>query len=388
MAGAFMMRLILLLLFAMVVSVALITFPNIADQALRIEAFGWLFETRQGAFIVALLVLIFLLWLLQRITGALFAGPGNIWRSLVTGSSKRNEKRLREALAQWLDQRGDLGEKALKRSRGVLPGWALVMLQTLITPARDLTMPDENEDPLVTALTARIVTDPNAHPKPDLATRKAHLEAWLDVHPDAPLALSRMADVAEEEEDWPKLVELLESAWKHGHCSSHSLKPRLARGYVALARHKPGQAMEYLRKSFRLCPENRDVVIALGQASANAGDTKTAVRIWTGHLEKNNDYEVAGLLLGLAEHDVLRIYRKYESRNEDELNHAYRWLRAQLAHKANLDGLAFEQMQSLAEQSHSSAAWQSLGDWHLAANDHEKAALCYQQALKSTDHSA
>jgi tetratricopeptide (TPR) repeat protein len=380
------MRLILLLLFAMVVSVALITFPDIADQTFRIEAFGWLFETRQGAFIVALLVLIFLLWLLQRITGALFAGPGNIWRSLVTGSSKRNEKRLREALAQWLDQRGDLGEKTLKRSRGVLPGWALEMLHTLITPAEDLTMPCADKDPLVAALTARIITDPGVHPKPDLATRKIHLEAWLDVHPDAPLAMSRMADIAEEEEDWPKLVELLESIWKHGHRSSHSLKPRLARGYVALARHQPEQVMEYLRKSFRLCPENRDVLIAFGQASAKAGDTKTAGRIWTGYLEQNNDYEVAGLLLGLAKHDVLRIYRNYESRNEGELNHAHRWLRAQLAHEANLDGLAFEQMQALAEQSHSSVAWQSLGDWHLAANDYEKAVFCYQQALKPTDH--
>jgi tetratricopeptide (TPR) repeat protein len=376
------MRLILLLLFALAVTAALIAFPNIADQALRIEAFGWLFETRQGAFMIALLVLIFLLWLLQRIAGALFAGPGNIWRSLVTGSSKRNEKRLREALAQWLDHRGDLGEKALKRSRGVLPGWVLKMLHVLITPARDLAMPGENVEPLITALTARIVTAPSAHPKPDLATRKVHLQAWLNVHPGAPLALSRMADIAEEEGDWPKLVELLESIWKHGQRPAHSLKSQLARGYVALAQNKPEQAMEYLRKSFRLCPENRDVLIAYGQASAKTGDTKTASRIWTEHLEKSSDYEVAGLLLGLAEHDVLRIYRNFEDIDDSELNNAQRWLRAQLAHGAKLDGLAFEQMQSLAEQSHSSTAWQTLGDWHRAANDHEKAMLCYRQALK------
>ena len=379
------MRLILLLLFALVVTVALIVFPDIADQALRIEAFGWLFETRQGAFIIALLVLIFLLWLLQGIVGALFAGPGNIWRSLVAGGGKRNEKRLREALAQWLDHRGDLGEKALKHSRGVLPGWTLEMLHTLITPARELTMPDEQKDPLVTALTARIVTGPSAHPKPDLVTRKAHLSAWLHVHPDSPLALSRLADIAEEEGDWLKLVELLENVWKQGQRSSHSLKPRLARGYIAVAQSEPEHAMEYLRKSFRLCPENRDVLIAFGKASAKADDTKTASRIWTEHLEKNSDYEVAGLLLGLAEHDALRIYRNFEALNNSELNDAQRWLRAQLAHEAKLDGLAFEQMQSLAEQSHSSVAWQSLGDWHLAANDYEKAALCYQQALKSAD---
>jgi len=380
------MRLILLLLFALVVTVALVAFPNVADQALRIEAFGWLFETRQGAFIIALLALILLLWLLQRITGALFAGPGSIWRSLVAGSGKRNEKRLRETLARWLNQRGNPDEKALKRSRGILPGWALEMLHILITPAGDLPEPDAGKDPLVTALTARIVTDPGAHPKPDLAARKAHLEAWLNAHPGAPLALNRMADIAEETGDWPKLVELLESIWKQGQRSSHSLKPRLARGYVALARHRPEQAMEYLRKSYRLCPENRDVLIAFGQASVKAGDNKTAERIWTGHLKENSDYEVAGLLLELAGQDALRIYRNYENRNDSELNDAHRWLRAQLAHAAKLDGLALEQMQALAEQSHAPAAWRSLGDWHLATGDHEKAALCYQQVLTSADH--
>lgn len=378
-----MMRLILLLLFALAVTVALTVFPNIADQPLRIEAFGWLFETRQGAFMIALLVLIFLLWLLQGIISALFAGPGNIWRSLVKGGGKRNEKRLREALAQWLDHRGDLGEKALKHSRGVLPGWMLEMLHTLITPARELSVSDEPQDPLVTALAARIVTSPNAHPKPDLATRKAHLQAWLQVHPDSPLALSRLADIAEEEGNWPKLVELLENVWKQGQRSAHSLKPRLARGYIALAQSEPEHAMEYLRKSFRLCPENRDVLIAFGQASAKADDTKTASRIWTEYLEQNSDYEVAALLLGLAEHDVLRIYRNFEAIDENELNNAQRWLRAQLAHEAKLNGLAFEQMQALAEQSHSSVAWHTLGDWHRAANDHEKAMVCYHQALKT-----
>ncbi len=380
-----MMRLILLLLFSLAITVALIAFPNITDQALRVEAFGWLFETRQGAFMVALLALIWLLWLLQRIIGALFAGPGNIWRSLVTGRSERNEKRLREALAQWLDHRGDLGKKSLKRSRGVIPGWLLRMLRVLITPARELAITDENADPLITALTARIVTGPGPHLKPDLTTRKIHLEAWLKVHPGAPLALSRMVDIAEEEGNWKKVVELLEQTWKQGQSSSHSLKPRLARGYIALARNEPENAMEYLRKSFRLCPERRDVLIAFGQASVQAGDVKKASRIWTEYLEENSDYEIASLLLDLAAPDVLHVYRNYEPIDDNQLNHAQRWLRAQLAHEGKLDGLAFEQMQMLAEQSHSPVVWQSLGDWHMAANNHEKAMLCYRQALESAD---
>ena len=96
---------------------------------------------------------------------------------------------------------------------------------------------------------------------------------------------------------------------------------------------------------------------------------------------------IAALLLGLAEHDAIRIYRNFENRKDSELNDAQRWLRARLAHEAKLDGLAFEHMQALAEQSNSSLAWQSLADWHLAANNQDKAIACLQQALQSKNHS-
>ncbi|MFQ5518932.1 MAG: heme biosynthesis HemY N-terminal domain-containing protein, partial [Mariprofundus sp.] len=109
------MRLAFLLLLALAVSIALIIFPNIADQSLRIEAFGWIFETRQGTFIVALLALLILVWLLRSITSALFAGPGAAWRSLRMGSRKRREKKLRDTIAQWLDGRGHISARTLKR---------------------------------------------------------------------------------------------------------------------------------------------------------------------------------------------------------------------------------------------------------------------------------
>jgi tetratricopeptide (TPR) repeat protein len=374
------MRLVLFLVLALAVSVALVAFPDVADQALRIEAFGWLFETRQGAFIVLLLVLMLLFWLLRSLFGALFAGPGTLWRSFNMGSHKRREKRLREELSLWLDQRGDLNAKTLKRSRGVLPGWALHALATLTTPAIDQSLAADDE--LITALAARIATDPGAHPRPDLATRKSHLEAWLHAHPGAPLALSRLADVAREEKDWPRLVTLLEDLWKRGHQPAHAMKPRLADAYLAMARQDPDHAMEYLRKAHRLIPEGRNVLLTYGAALAASGDMTAASRLWLGYLEKNCDFELARTLLDAVKDDSMRFYRKLERYKEKELNPAQRWLRAELAHAAKLDGLAFEYMQALASEASFPQIWQSLGDWHEAAGEHAQAALNYRQALK------
>jgi len=381
------MRLIILLIFALLLTIALVVFPNIADQALRLEAFGWVFETRQGAFIAALLGLLFVIWLIRTLIGALFAGPGHLWRSLRIGSRKRREQNLRDALAQWLDARGDMGVKTLKRSRGVLPDWTLAMLRMLMTPAKDQPLPTNEQDALLTALSARIVTGPTAQPKPDLATRKTHLKAWLGVRPGSPLAMSRLADLAEEEEDWPKLVELLEGIWKRGDRSSHSVKPRLVQAYLAMSDLEPESAMQYLRKAHRLLPDNREVLMAYGQALTANGDTSAAIRLWQTHLEAEGDLALAQALLSQLQSDPLRAYRKLEGKADTELNETQRWLRAELAHAAKLDGLAFEQMQSLADDSEEkeikAAAWQSLGNWYLDTREHGQAAMCYRHALET-----
>jgi len=376
------MKLILMLLLVLAVSVALILFPDIADQALRIEAFGWVFEIRQGTFIVALLVLLLLLWLLRGLISVLFAGPGIAWRSLRLGSRKRREKKLRDLLAQWLDGRDNISARALKRCRGVLPGWAIDMLQIMLTPARELPLPAEDQDPLLTALAARIATDPNADNAADLATRKAHLEAWLHAHPGAPLALSRLVDIAEEEGDLPEFINRLEAAWKQGRRSSEEAKPRLVRACLTLAQQQPDQAMAYLRKAYRLLPDDAAVLLAYGNALIESGEVKTAQRLWNGYLEQHRNERIARALLAIQRDDPLRVYRKLERKSADALNLAQRWLRAELAHAAKLDGLAFEQMQALAETRDSAAAWRSLGRWHQELGEHEQAADCYRQALE------
>ncbi len=376
------MRFILLLVLALAVSIALIVFPNIADQALRIEAFGWIFETRQGAFIVALLALLLVLWLLRSIVAALFAGPGVAWRSLRLGSRKRREKKLREALAQWLDGRGNVNARALKRCRGVLPDWAIDMLQTMLSPAAELPLPAEDQDPLITALAARIATDPQVESPADTATRKAHLEAWLHAHPGAPLAASRLVDIAEEEGDLLEFINRLEADWKQGRRSAEAVKPRLVRACLQLAEQEPDQSMAYLRKAYRLMPDDAKVLLAYGNGLLSSGDLKTVQRLWNGYLEQHSNDRIARALLKIQRDDPIRVYRKLERKTVEALNPAQRWLRAELAHAAKLDGLAFEQMQALADGYGSAAAWSSLGRWHEELGEFEKASACYHRALE------
>ncbi len=385
------MRLILFLLLVLAVTVALIVFPDIADQPLRLEAFGWLFETRQGAFVVALLALLSLTWLLRRLLGALFASPGSAWRSLRLGSRKRKEKRLRDGLAQWIDGRLTSAAKNLRRAEGVLPAWIEALLRVATTPASALSTPSESEDDLMVALSARIATAPDADPPLDAARRRTHLEAWLRVHPDAPLAQARLVALAEEEGDWPAVIEALEAKWRQGKSAAVDVKPRLVRACLQQAAAAPAEAMVYLRKAYRLQPEDAQVVLRYGQALQESGDLDGVKRLWRGYLEQHSSKSVAAALLELERDQAMRAYRKLERKSAKSLNYAQRWLRAELAHAAGLDGLALEQMQALAEAAAaddaaiSQAAWQSLAAWHEAAADYQQAANCYRWAMEKRE---
>ena len=379
------MRLGFLLLLALLVSVSLIVFPDIADQALRIEAFGWIFETRQGAFIVALFVLLLLLWLLRGIVGAILAGPGVAWHSLRMGSRKRREKKLKELLLQWLDGRGQVSVRALKRCQRVLPAWAMEMLQVAATPPAELPLPAEDQDPLVTVLTARMVTNRDVEQPADLAARKVHLDAWMQLRPNAALALQRWVDLAEEEGDTEAFITRLEAEWKQGRIASESAKPRLVRACLKLARDEPEQALVILRRAYRLLPDDARVLLAYGQALLHSGNSKEARRLWSEHLERHGHIRIAAMLLPLLRDDALRFYRKLEKKSDAELNQAQQWLRAELAHMAKLDGLAYEHMQALAEAGACAAAWNSLGRWYEAAGDYQKSAASYRQALELTE---
>jgi len=376
------MRIAIMLTLALALAGVLALFPNVADQALKIEAFGWIFETRQGPFILLLLLLLGLIWMLRRIIAAILAGPGQVWQVLRSGGRKRREARLRDGLMQLIDLRNDLGTKAFRKTRGIVPGWSNALLRTFATPATEQTMPSSDEDPLLTALKARIVTDPAATPKPDLATRKTHLEAWLNVHPGAPLALQRKIDMAEEEENWAVLTHLLEDMWKKGGRSAASIRPRLTSAYMALAKTQPDHALEYLRKAHRLMPEDGNTLLALGKILIEQGDIQSCHKLWSSYLETHDNETVAIALYELLRTDALKAYRKLEKVDDAKMPPARAWLRAQLAHDADLGGLAMDHMQELIKAHPGPLAWKTFGDWHAETADWTQAARCYQKALE------
>lgn len=373
------MRVFILLVLTLGIAILLALFPEAAQEELRIEAFGWILETQQGTFVLALLLLLVLLWAVRHLVGALLAGPSHVWQALRLGGKKRRETHLREGLAQLIDMRRDLGAKAFRKSSGILPDWGTALLRTLTKPAAEQVLADG--DPLNIALAARIVTNPDARPRPDVAKRKAALEAWLRVHPGAPLAYARLIDLAEEEGDWHALVELLEQAWEKGEQSAASVKPRLARAYAALAHEEPTQALEYLRKAHRMLPHDKDIVLALGRAQLANEDDRAARQLWSAHLEQHDDADVAAALFDLLSKDPLKAYRRMDKEDTRRMNAASQWLRAQLAHAADLTGLANEHMQTLIEQHASALAWRTRGDWHADKGEWQQAAHCYRQAL-------
>lgn len=380
------MRIVIMLTLALALAGVLALFPQVSDQPIKIEAFGWIFETRQGPFILLLLLLLGIFWMLRRILTAFFAGPGQVWQLLRSGGRNRREAHLREGLSQLIDRRGDSGARAFRKVSGIIPDWGNALLQTLVTPVLDYAMPSADDDALLVALKARIITDPSASPKADLAMRKAYLEAWLNVHPGALLAMQRKINIAEEEKDWATLTRLLEVMWKKGGRSAANIRPRLAAAYITLAEtqsdHQSDHALQHLRKAHQLTPEDENVLLIFGKALIEQGDGQACRKLWSVYLETHDAASVAIALHEILCTDALKAYRKLEKVNDKKMTPARAWLRAQLAHDASLDGLAMDHIQKLIKAHPGLLVWKTFGDWHAEKADWIQAARCYQKAFE------
>lgn len=375
-----MIRIVILLLLTLGIAVLFTVYPEIISQRLHIEAFGWVFETRQGAFIIALLILLAVLWLLRRIFSAIVAGPGQLWNTLRLGGKKRREERLYEAIADMIDMGGIQSSRAFRKSRGIIPEWGAALLRTLATPANQQPLPSEDADPLNIALAARIASDPDAAAKPDTATRKAHLEAWLAAHPDAPLAVTRLATIAEEEGNWGRAAELLETSWKQGQRSAATVKPRLANAYIRMAESDPGNRQNHLRKAHRLAPDSTVVTLALGRAHIADKMREAAEKLWGDFLAQHNDFTVAAALYELLKDEPLQSFRKYDKKNAaTAYKPAMRWMQARLARAAGLDGLATEVIEELTAGDVAPEVLRACADLHAAAGQWQQAAEYYRR---------
>jgi len=373
------MRLTLILITALILTIALSLFPDVASQMLRIEAFGYQFEAPQGAFVVGIIILWVILWLIQRLFSAIVAGPGQLWQTLRMGSKKRREQRLRDGIAQWLNMRGDYGRKAMSKSRGILPDWGIDLLQILSQPAAELDLLANDADKLSIALTARVATDINAKPQADLVIRKAHLEHWLQSYPESPLATIRLADLAIEEQDWHAAIKYLDIVWKQGLRPASVIKPQLAHAWLMLSNAQPEHVKDYLNKAQRMSPDSPDVILAIGQAYITSKDAKAAEKLWLTYLQKNDDLTLAQACFDILKVDALAAFRRLEKKQGSP---AFQWLHARLAYEGNLVGLADEALTKLLSKHPRREFWQTQAEWHMSKHEWEKATMAYQASLK------
>jgi uncharacterized protein HemY len=379
------MRLFLIILLLLAVAALPLLFPEVGAQILRIEAFGWQFESRQGTFLFILVALLLVMALLRRLVQALIAGPGQLWQTMRMGNRKRREECLRDGIAQHIDMRGDFGAKAFGKARGVIPDWGVPLLKAMTVPAKEQPLSSPDDDPLLIAMSARIATDPDASVQPDIATRKAHLEAWLAAHPGAPLAMTRMAELAREEGDWARAAELLEELWKRGHKAAATIKPQLAWAYVYLAEEEPAHRLQHLRKAQRLLPDDPAIMLELGRAMYDNDEAKAAERMWLRHLEQHDNMIIADALFTQMQEDAMAAFRRLEKMQGPA---ALKWLRARLAHAAKLEGLAQEELSKLIHEEPRPQFLQTRGQWAEEAHDWQTATNSFRQAAISDNSQA
>jgi len=378
MAGAFVMRVFLLLLLALAVAAVLALYPNIAQQNMHFEAFGWIVELNQAVFLLILLLILTLFWAMRKIILIVLTLPLRLWRAIWSRSRRLKEEHLRHGIARLVDMHKDLGANDFKKADSVIPAWLVDLLEVFTIPVQDQKVPRPEQDSLKTALVARLVTRPKSALSSSL--RKEFLKAWLQVSPEAPLARKRMCALAEEEQDWATAIGFLENQWKNN--KAKETRTRLVRAYLGLAEQRPDDRIDWLRKAQKLDPDSGSAILALGLAYNEIGDQVAVRRLWNKYLRDHDNVEVARSLLDITD-DCLRAYRKTENNHAHSMPASYQWLRAQLAYRAGLTGLATEHIQALAKQYPGKLAWQTWGDWHSKAGDWEQAAQCYTQALKS-----
>jgi len=375
------MRVFFLLLLALAVAAVLALYPNIAQQNMHFEAFGWIIELNQAVFLLILLLILTLFWAMRKIILTVLTLPLRLWRSIWSRTRRLKEENLRHGIARLVDLRKDLGATDFKKADSVLPAWLMDLFEVLTIPVQDQKVPPPEQDSLKTALVARLVTRPKSALSSSL--RKEFLKAWLQASPEAPLAKKRMLALAEEEQDWATAIGFLENRWKNN--NSKKTRTRLVRAYLGLAAQRPDDRIGWLRKAQKLDPDSGSATLALGLAYNDIGDQVAARRLWNKYLRDHDDVEVARSLLDITD-DCLRAYRKVENNHAHSMPASYQWLRAQLAYRAGLTGLAMEHIQALAKQYPGRLAWKTWGDWHSKAGDWEQAANCYARALNSNSN--
>ncbi|MDX8388148.1 MAG: hypothetical protein R8M46_06395 [Ghiorsea sp.] len=378
-----MIRMIFALIVVIAIFTGLVLFPEIANQRVRIEMLGWLFETRTGMFIILLVTVLSSLWFLQKVFNLSINSPKQLWSNLRSGNKKRRELRLQEALATWIDEGEGNSQKLLKRSKNIAPNW----LHDALTiwwnkPASHPKINDEKDTPLSIALKARLATNSDNLANITLSERQHYLDTWLAVHPAAPIALQRKAVLLGELGEYSEQVTLLEELWNKKK-NVLTIKPLLATALHNFANQKPENALGYLRKANSINPHDADVLIDLCLALNSAGDSQSSSRLLLDYIEAHDCFKAAEIALDILSNEPLKNFKLVDKPSLQKSN-AGSWLRLNLAHQAELTGIAEDGLSALLESSPSSKLWQLRGDWYAEKQKWQQASQAYQQANKLT----
>jgi len=374
-----MIRIVLALLTIVGIFIALVLFPEIASQPVRIEMLGWLFETRTGMFILLIITVFTVLWTLQTFFNFGINSPKHLWASLRSGSSKRRNLRLQEAVAIWVDEGAGNSQKLLNRSKGVIPDWLhQTFMVWLDQPRNHDKINDEKDTALTIALKARLATNPEYIQSLALNERQYYLDAWLAVHPAAKLALYRKAELLGDMGEYAQQVNLLEGLMQKNK-SIQSIKPLLAHALQNLALKDTENTLAHLRKANRLAPNDAGILPSLSAALAKNGDSKHAKQVLLDYLTDHDDIDMAKNALKLFAFDALQSF-KLVDKPAYQNTYAGRWLRLMLAHEADLVGIANDALNAMIEQNPTPLLWQTKGDWLAASHEWEEAVKCYKNA--------
>jgi len=374
-----MIRIVLALLTIIGIFVGLVLFPDIASEPVRIEILGWLFETRTGMFILLIIAVFTVLWTLQTFFNFGINSPKHLWASLRSGSSKRRNLRLQEALAIWIDEGEGQSQKLLKRSTGIVPEWlhnALLILWD--QPSNHIKINDEKDTALTIALKAKLATNPDHIQNLPLNERQHYLDAWLAVHPGANLALYRKATLLGDMGEYAQQVHLLEELMKKNK-HIQSIKPLLAHALQSLALKDTENTLAHLRKANRLAPNDASILNSLSVAFADNGDHRQAKQVLLDYLTVHDDIDMAQTALKLLSAEALQSFKQVD-KPAFQNTYAGRWLRMMLAHEADLVGIAKDALNAMVEQNPTPLLWKTKADWLAASHEWEEAVKCYKKA--------
>jgi len=371
-----MMRIWFSILLLVAIAIGLALFPTVASQMMTIEMMGWHLEVKQGVFLAVGLLLLLLMRLLLWLGRIILKGPQQLITAWRNGGRKRQERRVRDGLTAWAN--GDMiSGDPFADTEAVLPVWLADALATLIAP--DQKQHDE-ASPLMVAIRGRQLSNEEAKSTP-LAIRTQAVECWSRDFPRSVLARQRALALAEEGEDWQKVVQMIDQAPRG--VTIVDSNARKANALLQLSKTDSTARLERLRQAAKLV-DSDDIVIALASAHMDGDDLKAARGVLLDRLDREDSLTVAQALAAQeARLDNPRLtLQMLEKRCKKKASFAQRWLLVELSKQAEDEERTQHHLRLLQQMPNGHGLAEAMeAQLHFDRGEWESAARCYHQRL-------